>query len=155
MPPFSRMKVKSLAQFSEWIPFPTLMNLFLNFFCASWLHFFNMSLIISSLLYWTNLGSNIAKNSSCISHLKNHPSMTNKIYRTLLEKQGRTHKWRSSIDPPHIADLPRLIQFCADTGCNFEDLLGAMDDRERERERESQRNPCWQRDLMMMSLFFL
>ena len=33
------------------------------------------------------------------SHLKNHPNQTNKTCGTLLEKQGRTHKWRSSMDP--------------------------------------------------------
>ena len=33
------------------------------------------------------------------SHLSNHPSRTNKTCRTLLEKQGRTYKWRSSMNP--------------------------------------------------------
>ena len=33
------------------------------------------------------------------SHLKNHPSKTNRTCGTLLEKQGRTHKRRSSMDP--------------------------------------------------------
>ena len=32
------------------------------------------------------------------SHLKNHPNTTNKTCRTLLEKQGRTHKCRSPMD---------------------------------------------------------
>ena len=31
-------------------------------------------------------------------HLWNHPSKTNKTCRTLQEKQGQTHKWRSSMD---------------------------------------------------------
>ena len=46
-----------------------------------------------------------------------------------------------------------LYQACMDTGCSFEDLLEAMDDRD----RESQGNPCYQRDLMMKleKLFFL
>ena len=33
------------------------------------------------------------------SHLKNHPSKVNKTCRTLLEKQGQTHKRYSSSDP--------------------------------------------------------
>ena len=33
------------------------------------------------------------------SHLKNHSSKTNKTCGTLLERQGRTHKRRSSLDP--------------------------------------------------------
>ena len=40
------------------------------------------------------------------SHLKNHPSTTNKICETLLEKQGRTHKWRSSMDLYTATYLP-------------------------------------------------
>ena len=55
--------------------------------------------------------------------LKSYLSKTNKTCRTLLEKQGRTHKCRSSMDPytwtcqcwtyPH--------QLCTDTGCSLED----------------------------------
>ena len=32
------------------------------------------------------------------SHLTNHPSKTNRTCWALLEKQGRTHKWRSPVD---------------------------------------------------------
>ena len=33
------------------------------------------------------------------SHHKNHPSWTNQICRTLLEKQGWAHKWSTPMDP--------------------------------------------------------
>ena len=33
------------------------------------------------------------------SHLKNHPRKTNKTCGTLMEKQGQTHKWHSSMNP--------------------------------------------------------
>ena len=39
-----------------------------------------------------------------------------------------------------------LLQLCADTGCNPEDLLEAMDDRV----REVQGYPCWWRDVMLV-----
>ena len=76
---------------------------------------------------------------------------------TLLEKQGQTHKWRSSMNFYTRTDLRQLG---VDTGYSLEDLPGAMDDRdewsererERERERESQGNPCWHRYLMMMMM---
>ena len=48
-----------------------------------------------------------------------------------------------------------LQQFCTDTRCSLEELLGAMDDRgvwrdrERERERVCQGNPCKLRDFMI------
>ena len=35
------------------------------------------------------------------SHHKNYPSLTNQTCRTLLEKQGRAHKWCTPMDP-HI-----------------------------------------------------
>ena len=94
------------------------------------------------------------------SHLKNHSSKTNKTCRTLLEKQGRTRLWVSSIDPKHgrasVGQHTRtyLPQLCTDTGWRLEDQPGSMDDRdgwrERERERERERNPHCQSDLMMM-----
>ena len=66
------------------------------------------------------------------SHLSNH---TSKIYRTLLEKQGQIYKWCSPMDPftwPWQCWLTskNLQQFCVDTGCNLEDLLGVLDDRD-------------------------
>ena len=53
-------------------------------------------------LSWTNPGSNTKRNNSCtVTYLRsqNHSSKKNKICGTLLEKQGRIHKWRSSMDP--------------------------------------------------------
>ena len=45
-----------------------------------------------------------------------------------------------------------IQQLCEDRGCSPEDLPEAMNDREkwRERERESQRYPCWRHGMMMM-----
>ena len=43
-----------------------------------------------------------------------------------------------------------IQHLCADTSCSFEDLPGAMDNRDRR--IESQGNPCLQHKLMMMSL---
>ena len=81
------------------------------------------------------------------SHLKNHPNQT---CSTLLEKQGRTHKWRSSMEPFHIdvpvfADKPiaYLHQVCMDSGCYLEDLPRVMDDRDIWRE--------WVRDICVFS----
>ena len=68
------------------------------------------------------------------------PSQTNQTCRTLLEKQGRAHKWCTPMDP-HIwpsksrTTSSNIQQLCEDTGCNPEDLPGAMNDREKWRER--------------------
>ena len=47
------------------------------------------------------------------SHLISYPRNTNKTCGTLLEKQGRTYKWRSSLDAgtdmPVLADQQELI----------------------------------------------
>ena len=52
-----------------------------------------------------------------------------------------------------------LDQLSADKGCNLENLPRAIDykngRRERERERESKRNPCCQRDLMIMMMVIM
>ena len=42
-----------------------------------------------------------------------------------------------------------IQQLCEDTGCNPEDLPGAMNDREKWRERV-RGYPCWWHDMMMM-----
>ena len=70
------------------------------------------------------------------SHFKTHSSKMNKGCKTLLEKQGQIRKWNSSIDlythrRAWVSRLARtyLHQLCADTAYSFEDLLGAMDDR--------------------------
>ena len=72
------------------------------------------------------------------SHLKNYPSKTNKTCGTPLEKQRQTHKWHSSTSSYtwmcHCwltsKNLSTLISSDANTGCNLENLLGAMDDRD-------------------------
>ena len=48
--------------------------------------------LISDVLLWT-------PTRPLTSHLTHHPSKTSKTCGTLLEMQGRTHKWRSSMDP--------------------------------------------------------
>ena len=59
----------------------------------------------------------------------------------MLEKQGRTHKWCTLMDPTHgRAKTGRpartyIQQLCEDTGCCPEDLPEAMNDREKWRER--------------------
>ena len=70
-------------------------------------------------------------------HFKNHPSKR-KTCETLLEKNevkffnGPTTHGHASVDQTIITYLHQL---CASTGCSLEDLLGAMDDRVRWRER--------------------
>ena len=60
---------------------------------------------------------------------------------TYLDKQGRTHKWCTLMDPTHghaKAGRPArtyIQQLCEDTGCCPEDLPEAMNDREKWRER--------------------
>ena len=74
------------------------------------------------------------------SYLENYSSLTNQTCRTLLEKQGRTHKGCTLMDPTH--DCPKagrpartyIQQLRADTGCCPEDLPEAMNDREKWRE---------------------
>ena len=56
-------------------------------------------------LYWTNYGSNIPRNSSCTA--TSLPSL--KSINKTNKKQGRTHKWRSPIDPYTLADQQELI----------------------------------------------
>ena len=75
------------------------------------------------------------------SHHENYPSQTNQTCRTLLEKQGRTHKWCTLMTPTYgraKAGRPArtyIQQLCEDTGCRPEDLLEAMNDREKWQER--------------------
>ena len=75
------------------------------------------------------------------SHHEKYPSSTNQTCRTLLEKQGRTHKWCTPMDPTYgqaKAGRPArtyIQQRCEDTGCSPEDLTEAMNDREKWRER--------------------
>ena len=55
--------------------------------------------VISDVLQWTPTWP-------LTSHLKSHPSKMNKTCDTLVEKQGQTHKWRSSMDPYTVTYLP-------------------------------------------------
>ena len=88
---------------------------------------------------------------------KNHPSKTNKICGILLEKQGRTYKWRSSLDPLHmdvqvLVYQPKLIyissvqtQNVVWKTCRGQGMIetDAERDTERERERERERWSNW------------
>ena len=75
------------------------------------------------------------------SYLTNHPNKTNKACRTLLKKQGLTHKWPSSVDPctwtcqcwPTKKNLPTTA-LCWDTGCTLENLPEGMNHRDEWRE---------------------
>ena len=101
--------------------------------------------------YWTNPGSNILEKTAVRpfnSHLKNHPSKTNKTCETQLEKQGGTHvtffHWLLHMDVSVFdwLTITHLHQFCGETGWSLEDLPGW---------RESQGNPCCQHDLIISS----
>ena len=87
------------------------------------------------------------------SHLKNHPSKTNRICGALLEEQIWTHKQCSSMDPytwmcQYWPTSKNLHQLCMDTRCSLKDLLGVMDDKDRQ--KESLGNPCYQCDWVMI-----
>ena len=58
--------------------------------------------------------------------------------------------WTSTYGRPKAGRPARtyIQQLCEDTGCSPEDLLEAMNSREKW--RESQGYPCWQHDMMMM-----
>ena len=68
------------------------------------------------------------------THPSNHSSKTNKTYGTLLEKQGRIHKRRSSMNSytwmcQCWPTSKNLHQLCAYSRCNLEDLPGTIDGR--------------------------
>ena len=95
------------------------------------------------MLFWTNPGSSTQQNSSCTATcFPSHKpyNKTKKTYRTLLEKQGRTHKKYSLIHScswmcqcwPISKDLHQLR---TDIGCNLEDcqeewIIGKDSERE-------------------------
>ena len=56
-----------------------------------------------------------------------------------------TH-WRTTAERPARINIQQL---CADTGCSLEDMLGAIDDRDGQREGES--DPCLQRDMILLT----
>ena len=67
------------------------------------------------------------------TNLTNYPSTMNMTSWTLLEKQGRTHKWRSFSGFLHLEvsvlakqQKTYKYQLCADTGCRLEDLPKVM-----------------------------
>ena len=69
------------------------------------------------------------------SYLINYPSKTSKTYQVLLEKQGRSHKWRFLADSGTWScrcwsASKEKYQLYVDTGFSLEDLLRAMDDRD-------------------------
>ena len=90
---------------------------------------------------------------SLTSHLKNHPSKTNKMWNTA--RKTRTNSLVMFFYGPLHMDVLVLANHreinCVDTGCSLEDLLGEwwMIRMDGERERESQGNPCCQHNLMM------
>ena len=96
-----------------------------------------------------------------ISHLTNHPSKTSKTRVTRLEMQSRTQNRRFSMNAKNmdvsVSAKTYLHQLYSDTGCSLYNLPGALEYRdgwrERERERESQGNPCCQCDLMILMMF--
>ena len=109
-----------------------------------------------------------------ISHLKKHPTKTYKTSGTLLEKPGRSHKWRSSMEPyigtcqcwPISNNLFTLtlcghrMWFGGLAGSDgWYGLMGRDSESkreieiERERERETGWNSCCQTALMMMILY--
>ena len=68
------------------------------------------------------------------SHFKKHPSKTDKTYGTLVQKQERTHKYRSSLEPSILMcqgypTSKNLHQQCANTKCSLKDFQVAMVDR--------------------------
>ena len=71
-----------------------------------------------------------------------------KTCRTLLEKQGRAHKWCTPMDPTYgraKAGRPArtfIQQLCEDTGCSPEDLPESINDREKWRERVRDIRAC-------------
>ena len=75
------------------------------------------------------------------SCLNDHPSKKNKTCKTLLEKQGELISsvllWTSSHGRASVSRPARTYLHCVDTRCNLEDQPGAMDDRDKWRERES------------------
>ena len=112
-------------------------------------------------------------NESLKQHLTKQPTIsktiqseTNKTSETLLEKQGRTHKGHSFMDPyawtcQCYSTCKNIDQHCADSRWSLEELPVAIDDRDRWRERERQRqrdresqwNSCCRRDLMTICIY--
>ena len=92
--------------------------------------------------YWTSPGDNTPRDTNCTATCL--PSR--KLYkldepesRTLLEKQGRAHKWCTPMDPHIWLSKSRTtssnLHTAAMWGCNPEDLPEAMNNREKWRER--------------------
>ena len=114
-------------------------------------------------LFWTNPGSNtIQKNPQLYGYLppftKNYLNKMNKhtghYWKGKDEFISNVLLWTFTNGLASVIQPARtyLHQLCGDTGYNLEELLGAMDDRERwrERERESQEYPYCQSNLMIM-----
>ena len=105
-----------------------------------------------------NPGSNTPRNNSCeaIYFLsQNHPSKTNKTCGTLLEKQGWTHNWCSSMGPYKWtfqcrATGKNLQQFCIEQDVIWKNYRKRWTI-EMDVDKES-KNPRCQRDLMLMRM---
>ena len=128
---------------------------------AIWMHYLDASKTDGEEARW-QLHKNVASNTEQVLaatphkaptirppafHHENYPSLTNQTCRTLLEKQGRAHKWCTPMDPhiwPSKTRRPArtyIQQLCKDTGCSPEDLPEAMNDKEKWR-REGQEYLC-------------
>ena len=91
------------------------------------------------------------------SHLTKHPNKTIKTYKKSKDEfTSEILLWTPTHGPNDIGEpaKTRIVQLCADTGCSQEDWPGAIDyrDRWRERERECLGTRCHKRDLMIAGL---
>ena len=76
------------------------------------------------------------------SHHENYPSYTEQTHRTLLEKQGRSHKWCTPMGPPDMAEQKQDDQlehiyssYVRIWDIALKNLPEAMNDREKWQER--------------------
>ena len=112
----------------------------LTMIMTSWAHLIFGSHLAFFLCFLSELHKNSMNNLEQIlealwpltSHLKNNPSKMNKTCRHCwrtkdeLIRDGTSVGWPTRTFPHHL---------CTDAGCSLEDLSGAMDDRDRWRER--------------------
>ena len=100
----------------------------------------------------------IAKNKNIILYFYIHTcSSTNQTCRTLLEKQGRTHKWYTLMDPHTWPCKSRTtstnIHSATMWGYGMLSRRPAWgDERKGKVAREGQGYPCYQHDMMMMMM---
>ena len=113
-------------------------------------------------LFWRNPRSSTQLNGGCVAtyQLSHYPSKLDEqdICWAQLEKQGQIYKIYSLIDPYTFKQLCCLTskktyyihQLCVNSEYYLEDLTGAMNNKDKKRERESQKTQCYRHDLMMM-----